>query len=64
MSQYDSAAEGDLHSFHIAWVPVTTRSIAEGTGSSTQLSGADGGKHQTAVMRMGALGTSLLVLAG
>lgn len=38
MSQYNSAAEGDLHSFHTPWTPMT-RSRAEATGGSMQLPG-------------------------
>lgn len=38
MSQYNSAAEGDLHSFHSPWTPVT-RSRDEATGSNMQLPG-------------------------
>lgn len=38
MSQYNSAAEGDLHSFHTPWTPMT-RSTAEATGGNMQLPG-------------------------
>lgn len=50
MSQYNSAAEGNLHSFHTPWAPMTG-SRAEATGGNMQLPG--GGEPWTDVLEMG-----------
>lgn len=53
MSQCNSAAEGDLHSFHSPWTPMT-RSRAEATGSNMQLPG-DGEALNRCIWKWGLL---------